>query len=513
MTSSNHRRKPRICITAPVIYPIFNNKVVAPFGGYEVRLALIARELAKRGNFDIYIVVGDFGQPHREVIEGINFISWQNRLLWSVENQVGNPSLISATDFYPPIQPTSVNTSFQFTFKNFRYKLSRIKQKVVSYKNKFGHFWVILIRINRILNHLFNISRRVINSIRKVIDSIRKVINLIRRVINFSIKKVIYFSIRIFEFLYLKAPFGKPRGIIGNYIITNSMISIYDEPNADIYLVPTNSEFSAEVAFYCKKTGKKYVFLSTSDLDYYPEYKMKKGKDIYGVPFWMKRYSIESANAHIVQTTRQYNLLKNGYQISSIIIRNPIDLRIIYPRKRSPKTILWVGRSSEQVKQPSIILKLAKELPQYSFIIIMTKGVPATHEKCLKEANQLTNVTLIEKVAYNEIERFFADARIHVNTSIFEGFPNTFLQAAKYGVPTVSLKVDPAKMLSKHNCGLVCGDNFEDLKKGVKLLMEDQLFYEQTSQASLVYIRKYHDKDVIIPQYEKAFNKIMAVNK
>ena len=61
-------------------------------------------------------------------------------------------------------------------------------------------------------------------------------------------------------------------GQVGSYVIEARYLSIYDEVNADIYLVPGNSQFSGEMAFYCQQRGKKYVFLAGSDIDFSPEY-------------------------------------------------------------------------------------------------------------------------------------------------------------------------------------------------------------------------------------------------
>ncbi|MBZ5500373.1 MAG: glycosyltransferase [Acidobacteriia bacterium] len=303
------------------------------------------------------------------------------------------------------------------------------------------------------------------------------------------------------------APLG---GQVGPYTITQEMISIYDEVDADIYVVPGNSQFSGEAAFYCRQRGKKYVFLSGSDYDYSPEYKTSPDQyDMYSVPHALKLYAIENAALHIVQNERQANLLRDEYGRSSVIIKNPIDLKPLFPRNATARTILWVGKSDERTKRPSMMLELARQLPQYRFVMVMTFTVKETHDRCIKEASTLSNVTLLERIPFSQIERFFADARLHVNTSTVEGFPNTFLQAAKYGVPTLSIQVDPGEMLSKYGCGLVCAGDFEQLRDKVQTAMTNDVLYSILSRQSEKYVRESHDKNLIIPKYEQAFTSVL----
>ncbi len=139
----------------------------------------------------------------------------------------------------------------------------------------------------------------------------------------------------------------------------------------------------------------------------------------------------------------------------------------------------------------------------------MNRAVPETHEIAMREAQSLPNITLIERVPFEEIERYFAAARLFVNTSTFEGFPNTFLQAAKYGVPTVATDVDPGSMLSQRGGGVTCGGDFERFVESVRQLMTDEDEYAKRSAAALTYVRTYHDKEVVVAQFEKAFREVL----
>ena len=77
----------------------------------------------------------------------------------------------------------------------------------------------------------------------------------------------------------------------------------------------------------------------------------------------------------------------------------------------------------------------------------------------LKErAFRLKNMRFINAVPHKDMRSIFAEAKFLVNTSDFEGFPNTFIEAALENTPVISMKVDPNKMFSCHGAG-ICTDS------------------------------------------------------
>jgi hypothetical protein len=83
------------------------------------------------------------------------------------------------------------------------------------------------------------------------------------------------------------------------------------------------------------------------------------------------------------------------------------------------------------------------------------------------------------------------------------------LQAAKYGVLTIAAKVDPGEMLSQYGCGVSCNDDLELLVKNTHLFMTNPEQYAEASARCLDYVRIYHDKETIIPQYENALASLL----
>jgi len=280
---------------------------------------------------------------------------------------------------------------------------------------------------------------------------------------------------------------------IGNYPVNLSQTAIYDEVDADAYIARWNTKSVADMAFYCTQRGKPFIFLAAMNADYGQECKDRPEL----------RYVVEHAKLHVAQTRYQSDLLHANYGRSSVVIRSLIDLKQTFPKDSAADTILWIGKS-HPVKHPEGIVNLARELSEYRFILIMNRGEDAYSRKIQQMASALQNVSIIEQVPYPQVEYYFATAKLFVNTSPDEGFPNTFLQAAKYGVPIVSYQVDPGEMISSHGAGLLCNCDFDRLKENVRFLMENPGRCAEIGVKGLAYVTNYHDRSRLVSDYEQA---------
>ncbi|TAJ32265.1 MAG: glycosyltransferase, partial [Nitrospirae bacterium] len=162
--------------------------------------------------------------------------------------------------------------------------------------------------------------------------------------------------------------------------------------------------------------------------------------------------------------------------------------------EKNRSTILWAGRS-QSLKQPQLFLDLAARFPQERFVMaLMTDPSQADFTETLRKvATGLPNLTLHENVSFNDMERLFEGAKLFVNTSTYEGFPNTFVQAALQGVPILSLTVDPDGVLSRHGIGLCAEGSFERLVEAARRLCLSDREWEQVSARAKAYARDRHD--------------------
>ena len=76
----------RIAIIAPKMYPVLTESGTDTFGGAEVALSVVAAELARSGEFDVHVLVGDYGQEDVVHLGGITL----HRALRSDAGFLGN---------------------------------------------------------------------------------------------------------------------------------------------------------------------------------------------------------------------------------------------------------------------------------------------------------------------------------------------------------------------------------------------------------------------------------------
>lgn len=97
---------------------------------------------------------------------------------------------------------------------------------------------------------------------------------------------------------------------------------------------------------------------------------------------------------------------------------------------------------------------------------------------------------------------------INLNTSEFEGFPMSILEAYECGVPTVSLKFGEAvnELIDDTKTGYICIDKEEFIRK-LKVLMDDSNLLEEMSINSKEYVKNFKI-DIIVNDWIKLFNDV-----
>ncbi len=188
-----------------------------------------------------------------------------------------------------------------------------------------------------------------------------------------------------------------------------------------------------------------------------------------------------------VQNNYQKKMLADLFKIDAHLLLNPIDLNAKLSGVFTDY-ILWVGKSSSY-KNPKLFKTLAGHFKNQNFLMICNKADLVLFEEIKKDLS--ANCLLIEHIAPEEIESYFHKCKIFINTSDFEGFPNTFLQASKYGKPIISYNVNPNNFITENNCGTFCHGNDEELIHAVDELLQNTELYNLKSQNALLNVEKH----------------------
>jgi len=269
------------------------------------------------------------------------------------------------------------------------------------------------------------------------------------------------------------------------------------------------------VSLFCRVMKKKFIYGIASDALVNRGLITRKIKGFNRSKFSLGIFSnwldIKLADAIIVQSEYQKTMLKNNFGKNGIVIKNPFPLtEREMPEKANPPIVLWVGSMAE-VKQPELFVKLAEAIPEARFQMIGGhSGNQELYDWMKDTARSLSNLEFLGVVPLNEIDEYFGRASILVNTSMFEGFPNAFIQAWMHYVPVVSLNADPDELLCENGLG-VCSNRFEQMVEDVKILLKDEQLRQKMGKNSRQYVEREHDISNIIKEYIGLFDRIGEV--
>lgn len=274
---------------------------------------------------------------------------------------------------------------------------------------------------------------------------------------------------------------------------------------ADIYMTKTASPGVPLISLFCSRHKKNFIYRTAHKRECDGSY--INAHRIMGPLF---RHALKKAHCVFAQNDEDRDDLLKTIGVDSIVILNAHRLTEIGQDEKD--SILWIGRTAD-FKKPHKFLDLAERFPAQKFVMICQKATGDNHYDAFRRrAEGIPNIEFHPRVSFHEIDAFFARARVFVNTSDSEGFPNTFIQACKWAVPILSLTVNPDDFLTRHACGLACGGDMDALAENLAALLEPGRNAELGRNARR-YAEEHHDITRVIERYKEIFRSLVHVGK
>ncbi len=282
------------------------------------------------------------------------------------------------------------------------------------------------------------------------------------------------------------------------------VLSAMRAANADIYYVRCAHYMLALVVWLTKRLGRRTVFCGANDPDFDP---VALRRRLSLRDRTMYQWGLRRCDAIVVQNRAQQALLEHNYGRTACLIHNGLTAR--EQSAPSGNDILWIARF-KPFKRPELFLELARRLPHERFVMIggSSKAESAWFDQLATQASGLSNVEFLGFQTLSRVEKRLDQAKLLVNTSEHEGFPNTFLQAWSRGIPVLSF-VDPDNLIKQERLGWAV----ENLDQMVQVI-RDRISGTQTRSSST--IKGFFDRRLTIAaavdRYEQVFASVVGPN-
>lgn len=269
--------------------------------------------------------------------------------------------------------------------------------------------------------------------------------------------------------------------------------------DADVYFTSCAGMQVGLLASFCKSVNKKFIFRMASDTDADPrKLLIRHWRDK-----WLYEYGLNRAERILCQNEKQRQLLEYNYSLNATlsrsIVESPLEDFVLHERNIE---ILWVG-NLRNIKRPDLAIELGRRMPKRYLHMVggPLAGFSELFESIQEVAESLSNITFYGRVPYHDVGDLYDRTRVFVNTSDSEGFPNTYLQSWRRGVPVVAF-FDPDGLICREGLGYAVG-SMDEMQQAIEKLLSDDAEWHQISGRCRTYMERHHgDEEVLGPYLE-----------
>jgi glycosyltransferase involved in cell wall biosynthesis len=226
----------------------------------------------------------------------------------------------------------------------------------------------------------------------------------------------------------------------------------------------------------------------------------------------MIEYGIRHADYIFGQAQYEEDLLRRNYgRTCDLIVGNWHPEPAVPCAKGHPPKVVWVS-NIKPLKKPETFVALAERLraaTDAEFIMIGRPGPPRYQRDLESRIRTVKGLTYLGERPNEEINRILAESHVLVNTSDYEGFPNTFIQAWLHEVPVVSLHVDPDDLLAKQGLGFHSG-SLDRLVQDTRSLLENAALRTRMGTHAKAYALEHHGLTKNLSRVAEFFERIFT---
>lgn len=273
--------------------------------------------------------------------------------------------------------------------------------------------------------------------------------------------------------------------------------------DADIYYMSCAGMQVGLAALFCQRYGRKFVFRVAHDSDCDPANLL--------VRYWRDRklyeYGLRRAHGIFVQTEQQQRALQANYHLPSRVA----EMLVERPERQADRRVdvLWVN-NLRQFKRPDLLVDLAERMPQVNFHMIGGEqaGFEDLYAGIERRAAALPNLAFHGRVPYHDMDGHYGGARVFVNTSDSEGFPNSYLQAWIRGTPVVAF-FDPDRIIERERLGYAAA-SLDDMQEKIAALLANDGLWAEASARCRRYMDQRYGEDRILAPYLSTFAELSS---
>lgn len=261
----------------------------------------------------------------------------------------------------------------------------------------------------------------------------------------------------------------------------------------------------------CKLFHKKIIIRNSEDVIDATKY--ADNRFFAYIVFFLKILFYNFSNGIIANSTKsQKSINKIVLKNKCVLIYNPYLKKILKRKKRIKKNfILSVGRLCKQKNQIISLKAFAlflKRFPNYKLILIGHGSDEHKLKKICKNLNISKNV--IFKGWVKNPQKYYSQSKILIFPSLYEGLPNTLIDAINFDLPCISSQCSGAvDILTKKYGIFVPRNDYEILSKKIEFVLKNY----KKALSDTNKIKKKLPRFLIKPQVSKYLKYCNYVNK